>query len=306
MFKIPALFGQQIHQPPTVVITRWLLALTLSIMSAQAKAAENAENSRTDSAQTDAAINNTASTQNELQNIMDAINNPEAIWLGENDQRFIGFFRPAVKPAGAGVVVLANSNYPSLNDDLFLLSYQMLADYGWSTLRMMLPETENGRAKLTKGSAGNDPTNNAADATPTKQKAGDSDQQQLVDSRLALSVQHLLANNCRFAVLLTGNNYAQQAFDHAQKNSNTVKAVALWQVDSENINTKTLNNLHAANVQIFDIVADTHDTAWVEARKRLFALAGFEDTYQLVHSPVHGIGTLHSSRRIRYWLETHF
>jgi len=307
MFKIPALFDQQIHLRFAAVLSRLLLSLFLFMLSAPLTAQpETADSTPTTAESTpDTAQPDTGAASQESAQKLD---NPEAIWLGESDAQFIGFFRPAIKPAGIGVAILANSNYPSLNDDLFMLSYQMLADYGWSTLRMMLPEIQ------TQTQAKAIPENSAPTTKPAvdsedanlAQESGTTEPQKEIDLRVNLSVKHLLANDNRFAVLLTGTNFAAQAFSHAQKNNRTVRGIALWQVNSAALNQEALKSLSATNFQIIDIVADTHDAAWINERKRAFALAGFSDNYLLIQSPTHGIGTLHASRRIRYWLETRF
>jgi len=307
MFKIPALFDQQIHLRFAAVLSRLLLSLFLFMLSAPLTAQpETGDTTSTTATSTaDAAEPNLDATE---QDSVQKLNNPEAVWLGEGDAQFIGFFRPAIKPAGIGVAILANSNYPSLNDDLFMLSYQMLADYGWSTLRMMLPEiqTQAQVKAAPEKSATKSELAVDSEAANSAQAPNAKEPHNEVDSRVNLAVKHLLANDNRFAVLLTGTNFSTQAFNHAQKNSRTVRGIALWQVNSEILNKETLKALSATNFQIIDIVANTHDAKWINERKRAFALAGFSDNYLLIQSPTHGIGTLHASRRIRYWLETRF
>lgn len=65
----------------------------------------------------------------------------QQLWLGQGEERFLALYRPALQPVAEGAVLIlhARGQHPHWPDSASVLS-QALAQHGWTTLALSLPQ----------------------------------------------------------------------------------------------------------------------------------------------------------------------
>ena len=217
--------------------------------------------------------------QNHMSSLAAALAPNEAVWLAEDEERFISLYRPALQPAQMAVILMPDSIHKFAKQSLMRELYTELPLTDWSTLHISLPEV----------------TENPTEADET-----------LAAARIATSIEFLFSNNIRSTALVAENLSAQRAITAAINQADATSGLVLWRVESNQLSPPQLTALAKSQITVLDVVDHGISALEKNNRKRKFYLAGFTKNYRLITSPKGSAGITHTQRRIRDWLETRF
>ncbi len=257
----------------------------------------------------------------------EALNSDEVVWQGEDDQRFLSLFRPAIRPIQMAIILLPDSPDKISKNNLMRQLYFDLPERGWSTMSIILPpvviDTPAPKiflpraTKLNSTSADTADENSSSSSTPSAESS-DSDEpieededndnplDKAANQRIEISSRFLRDKGARSVTYIAENNSAHRALNASINNKDSTSGLVLWRVDLNHLPIERLKTLVESRITLLDIADQTMTPKQKAARKRHFQMAGFTDDYRLIQVPVEAAGIPYASRRIRQWLETEF
>lgn len=249
--------------------------------------------------------------QQHIQLFMSALDDGEAIWIGEEEQATAGLYRQANKPYQMAVVTLASHENQLLDKHFFKTLYSELPLQGWSALGILLP-AEAPTPALPERSIG--PGGRISEqAEEDKNNAGNQAEGAETDEpdntstlRIKAATQYLTDNGAQSITLVADETNISHAIDASIDQADVISGLVLWQIDRAAIDKEQLKKLKESRISLFDVVNHHNGKAEQVERRRLFEQADFIDDYKQVVVPAGDAGIAHSSRRLRQWLKTEF
>ena len=254
----------------------------------------------------------------------------ETTWLGEDEQRFLSLYRPALAPSQMAIILLPDSLHKLSQPNLMLRLYKELPMADWSTLAIAMPEalevapmietfkpSTPESTEQTSEEAAPDPATDpdtedkAADASgknedSSEPAAAEGDKENSALNRIIAGSEFLQSKDIQAVTFVAENLTAKTAIEASLEQKDKVSGLVFWQVDVSELPMEQLKKLNESRITLLDIVY--HDISAEEKTERIrfFKMAGFDNDYRLITSPYGQAGFAQSQRRVRQWLESSF
>lgn len=255
----------------------------------------------------------------------------ETTWIGDDEQRFISLYRPALTPSQMAIILLPDSLHKISQPNLMLTLYKELPLVGWSTLNIAMPEalevapliktfkpsTPSESTEQTSEETASDPAINPDTEDKTTDASGENedsnepaaeenDKENSALNRVIASSEFLQSKDIQAVTFVAENLTTKTAIEASLQQKDRVSGLVLWQVDLSELPMEQLKKLSESRITLLDIVYYDISPEEKTERIRLFKMAGFDNDYHLITSPYGQAGFAQSQRRVRQWLESSF
>ena len=303
-----------------------ILALGCGLFSATAAGQDDGASAAADSAEADSPAPWQLEQDRAVAALIEQIPATELNWLAVDGRQALSLYRPSLtaEPKKMVLISLSNSSAELLQANIMHELYRTLPDHGWPTLQLLLPpylpaDPVSGEQPITPSAANEnnntndaepddgdntgDETNSEPDTAGAAPDANDA-RETIAAARLAAAIGFAIEQESIAVTLLADRETAAPAIAASIDQGEKVSGLVLWQVETDKLDIAALTQLAESRTTVLDIIDEPLGMRARNERRRVFALAGVTDDYQLIVAPAEPAS--HAIKRIRSWLARSF